>query len=196
VSESFVEVTSGSGLKLHTNTRVIGTNTVHDEVVIPGEPYLPTFFVSRAASIATGNDHLLALMAGASVNLRIRRIHLRQSVIAAAAGTADFAIFRLSTAGTGGTVLTPAPFDTTDTASSTARSLPSAKGTETTNMFQLHVGLTATYPTYHEAEWVQHPSEKPIIVPAGTSNGIAIKNLVAVTTATIECRIEFSESSF
>ena len=67
MAEAFVNVTEGSGKKLHANDRSIGANTVLDEVMLLGENYLPSYLgVTSAASVstATANSHLLQIMAG------------------------------------------------------------------------------------------------------------------------------------
>jgi hypothetical protein len=65
MSESIVQVTEGTGKKLHTNQRTIGANNVEDEYVIPGEYPLATYFVqANAVSIATAAAHVIQIMAG------------------------------------------------------------------------------------------------------------------------------------
>ena len=86
-TESFVNVTEGSGKKLHTNQRTIGANAVEDEYVLPGEFPLPGYFaVANAVAATTANDHLLQVMAGASLKVRIRRISVSQNQLATARG--------------------------------------------------------------------------------------------------------------
>ena len=45
-------------------------------------------------------------------------------------------------------------------------------------------------------EWSQHPNGKPIIIPAGTSNGLAIKSTTAIANAGVLVNVEFTETSF
>lgn len=201
MSESFVNVTEGSGKKLHTNTRDTGSDTVHDEFVILGEQPFPSYVVSPPVqAIATNNSHLLQIMAGSSKKLYIRRITLTQFTLASAVATATIQIYRLTTAGTGGTAQTIHPFDTSAAAAgATAMTLPTAKGTEAANpIMRGQVALRAAHPQvwtdgYH---WIQHERQGAIVIPAGTSNGIVIKNESTDANAAILIRIEFDESVY
>ena len=144
--ESVVQVTEGSGKLLHTFQRTIGANSVEDEVVLNGEQYLATYRIATAqTSVATASSHLLQIMAGATLNVYIRSIRVYQVAMATAAAITVVALFRLTTAGTGGTVMAPQPLDTTDAASgSTSMTLPTVKGTEAANPLD-----------YAEAYWLQ-----------------------------------------
>ena len=204
MAESIVQVNSGSGPKLHTWSRTIGANTVEDEAVFPAEYPLASYIaIGAAVSTATANDHLLQLMAGASLNVRIRRITVEQRGTATTAAALTMEIWRLSTAGTGGTAVTPRPMDTSDAASgATAMTLPTAKGTESVLIkpfvitFRQAISGTASPADDAPFEWTQHPGMKPLMIPAGAANGIAIKNTSAAAAATAIVTIEFVESSF
>ena len=203
MAESSVAVTAGSGTNLHSNTRTIAAATMHDQYVLPGEyAYASYTAATTAISIATASSHVLQLMAGSSLNVRIRRIRIEQSGNATTAAACAFQLFRLSTAGTGGSSITPAAYDTADAASgATAQTLPSAKGTETTMLvqtalvFRQAVGTTSSQ-VDDAYEWVQLPNQKPIIIPAGTSNGLCVKNISALAGCTATVSIEFVETSF
>jgi hypothetical protein len=202
VAESFVEVTQGSGTKLHSYQRTIGANAVEDEVVVLGEQYLAGYVSSPSSvAVSTSNSHLLALMAGSSLKLYIRRITVTQFGMASAAGTLAVQIFRLTTAGSGGgTTGTPRKLDTADAAAgATALTLNSSKGTEEANpTIRGQLTLRAAEPVLDSDgfRWEQHPNQKALIVPAGTANGIAIKNTTNDANATVVCRIEFDEANF
>lgn len=199
MSDSTLAVTAGAGTLLHTWTYSVGGNTVHAQFTLPDEFPYPTYIVNAVPSAATANDHLLQLMAGSSLTVRIRRIRIQQQASASAVAAREIDILRLTTAGTGGTAITPAKFDTTDgAAGATAMTLPSSKGTESTILLTpiiiLRQALLTTGSQIEPAwEWTQHPGEKPLIIPAGAANGIAIKTLNASTSATLMCSIEFTE---
>jgi hypothetical protein len=199
VAESIVQVTEGSGKKLHTNSYTVGANTVEDEFVVPGEyPYAAYTAVATGVSSATAASHMMQIMAGSSLKVRIRRIRINQLAAAGAVNTIDFNLIRLSTAGTGGTAVTPSKLDTADAASgATAMTLPTVKGTETTGVWDegMWVGTAAIPPANGRLEWVQHTYSKPIVIPAGTTNGLAIKNS-ALASATFTIVIEFVETAF
>src|ERR1035437_699489 len=121
---SYLGVTPGTGLKMATVSYTEGGYTVSDQKVILGEQYLPTFVVNAAGIVTdTSADHLVQIMAGSGLNVRIRRIAIWQSTVATTAAIADLAIVRLTSAGTGGSAITPAPLDTADTSMSSALSL-------------------------------------------------------------------------
>ena len=204
MAESSVNVTEGSGKRLHTWDRTISSVLVQDQFTVPGEYPLPGYIVNPTASIsvATANDHVLQLMAGSSLRVRIRRIRFEQSGNATTAAALPVSIYRLTTAGTGGTSVTPRPLDPADAAAgATAMTLPTAKGTEGVMLLRTIVlmrqGLATAGSTADDVWiWEQHPGEPPIIIAAGTSNGIAIKSEGAVAGATCIPAIEFVETSF
>jgi hypothetical protein len=141
-------------------------------------------------------------MAGSTLKVRIRRIRFEQSGNATTAAALPVSVYRLTTAGTGGTSVTPRPFDSADAAcGATAMTLPTAKGTEGVMLLRTIVlmrqGLATAGSTADDVWlWEQHPGEPPIVIPAGTSNGIAIKNESAIAGATCIPAIEFIETSF
>ena len=205
MAESLVQVTEGVGKKLHTDQKTIGANTVEDEYVLPGEPFLPTYVaVAQNVSVATSSDHVLTLNAGASLKVRIRRITIEQATNATAAASIRLTIVRTTTATpTGGSAITPSPHETSDVASgATARSLPTAKGTETAILgsayLTLRQAVSATGSVSDDSpyEWRHMPGSKPLIIPVGATNGIVIKVGTGVAGATVDATIEFVETSF
>src|SRR3989304_5291143 len=134
MAESFIEVTESSGKKLWTDTTVVGADTKHAELLKLAEAHSgvasSTIANSVGASTATANSHLLQIMAPASLKVRVRRIEMWQTAMVTAALLMQTALYRLTTAGTGGTSVTPQALDPTDTPGATAMTLPSSKGTE------------------------------------------------------------------
>jgi hypothetical protein len=204
MAESIVQVTEGSGKKLHTNSYTVGANTVEDEAVFLGPyPYATYTALATGASGATANDHLLTLNAGASLKVRVHRIVIMQSAVATAVAIRAYSVLRTTTgAPTGGTAITPNPFDTSDGASgATSRQVPAVKGTEAAILLQpIIVAAQAVAATGAQAwdrwEWKQHPGAKPIIIPAGTTNGLAVKNMSATAASTWTVLMEFTETAF
>lgn len=199
MAESFVQAPpNSSGIKLHTFQRTIGANNVDDEIVIQGIPYLATYATSPSAvSVATGSSHLLQLMAGASLNVYVVRIRIMQFVVGTASAQA-IQVIRLTTAGTGGTAVTPLPYDSSDAASgATSMTLPTVKGTEAANpMDRIVVPCYAAHPIIYQWEWVAQENSKFIRIPAGTANGIAFKNTTSDAAATYGILVEFFEANF
>lgn len=195
MGESLVQVTEGSGKKLHTWQRTIGANNVEDEIVIPGLFPWATYTIQvNNISIATANDHVLQIMAGASLNVYLVAVRIEQNGNATAVARADFRLIRLTTAGTGGTAVTPAPHDTTDAASgATAMTLPTAKGAEGTTIrnevliMRQALLATATQPE-ETLDWKYGANDfmKPIRIPAGAANGLCIKSVAGVAGATVD----------
>lgn len=201
MAETFITADSK---KIHFWDRTIGANSVLDEFALPGEYPLATYsVVATGISGATSSDHLVQLMAGSSLNVRIRRIQLQQVGLMTTASEFSVNVLRLTTAGTGGGAITPAKYDTSDgAAGATAMSLPSAKGTESTLLDIMRIWPIQTYATAggtgsgSRDEMVQLPNMKPIIIPAGTSNGLALKIQTGRAGLTVDVEIEFVETSF
>lgn len=204
MAESIVQVTEGSGKKLHTISYTVGANTVEDEVVVRGpQPYATYGVVIRNASLAVANDHLLCLNAGASLKVRVHRIRVEQLSNATAANVGSMTILRTITgAPTGGTAVTAVAFDTSDAAAGAAgRSIPGVKGTESTILNEFALALRQTVATAGAQvddawEWTQGDFGKPIIIPAGTTNGLVVKSLTAVAGASVNVYMEFTETAF
>jgi hypothetical protein len=204
--ESLVQVTEGSGKKLHTFQRTIGANNVEDEIMVLGEQYLASYTIGTQVqvSVATASSHLLQIMAGASLNVYLRSIRVYQAVAATTAAINFLAVYRLTTAGTGGTAITAVAHDTTDTAAgATGMTLPTVKGTEAANwvdgaeVYWLQTMPTAVDFTALRAAWTWGGNKgKALRIPAGTANGIAVKNLNAVAAATVIIIAELSEANF
>jgi hypothetical protein len=204
VAQSSVNVTEGSGKRLDTWDRTISAVLVQDQFMLPGEyPYASYTVVAEAVSVATANDHVLQIMAGSTNYVRIRQIKIEQSANATGAGAKSLQILRLTTAGTGGTAITPSKLDLGDAAAgATSQTLPTVKGTESTlvmstiMVFRQAISATAGGQLDDDFTWVQKPNQKPLIIPAGTSNGIAIKIINATAGASVTVNVEFVETAF
>jgi hypothetical protein len=205
VAESIVQINEGTGKKLHTFQKTIGANIVEDEVVVLGENYLASYTVAPVANISTTtvNSHLLQIMAGASLNVYVRRIEVFQSVLVTTAAYIGLAVYRLTTAGTGGTVYTPSKLDTADAASgATAMTLPTVKGTEGVAMWVGTVDLrqTAAASTQQQQPLVvidfDRPRSKSLKIAAGTANGIALKNTTGNAGASLNFTFWLDEANF
>lgn len=204
MADTSFAVTAGSGTNLHTVTTSIGGSTVHDQVIKQGEAYLATYTISSSMSTATAASHLLQVMAGSTLNVYIRRIVITQYLVAATAAMARLQIYRLTTAGTGGGSVTPSPLDTTDSASgATAMTLPTAKGTEGAELWRTGAAFiqtvgAGTFPgATILADWdFERMRTKGIRIPAGTANGIAVKNVDAVASGGVNVTVLLSEANF
>jgi len=207
MAESSVNVTEGSGKRLHTYDRTISSVEIQDQFVLPGEYPYPTYSVTATSiSAATLGDHVLQLMAGSSLHVRVRYIRIAQATATGNTQTfAPFSVYRLTTAGSSGTsTITPSKFNLSDAAAgATAITLPSSKGTDTAYPVLLvgrFLTLNAVTSTGTAAlpcwEWRHAPGTGPIIIPAGTNNGICIKSAGSLTGLTVDIHVEFVETSF
>jgi hypothetical protein len=203
MAEAFVNVTEGSGKKLRAFDRTIGANTVLEEGMFLAEQNMATYTCSPAAgiSIATANDHTFEVMAGASLNLYIRRIEVYQLVAATTAAFCQFILYRLTTAGTGGTAQTVTALDNVDAAASaTVMTLPTVKGTETFRIWNGTCVVTQTVAVAGSPTKLVDisfdPKAKVNRVPAGTTNGIGLKCITAVAAATVVFNVTWGEANF
>ena len=206
--ESFVNMTEGSGKKAHTFQRTIGANTIEDEVVLIGEQYLATYDVNTASagtSTATANSHLIQICAGATLNVYVRRIQVFQLAAVTTAAIDALELVRLSSAGTGGTAITPGPRDTTDSAQrchghdSAHRQghRDHVRGPCTAQWTQTIATQTGGKQATLVAEFdFDHLRGKALRIPAGTANGIAIKNPTARAAGTVIISAELCEANF
>jgi len=203
MAESLVAVTQGSGKNLHTWNRTIGANSVEDEYVLLGENGLASYMIVAQMSTATADSHLLQIMAGASLKVRVRRIEITQLTLATTVTLMDVALLRLTSAGTGGTAVTPQVLDTADGASgATGMKLPTAKGTEGGNpgrstMYMMQtLGVSATLGQPGLVWDFDRPRSKPLVIPAGAANGLAIKNVTAVAAGNVTIQVWIDEANF
>lgn len=189
--------------KTRTVQRTDGADTVEEWLQSDSEPFLATYTACNTTAIAvtTANSHLFELMAGASLLVGIRRIVVSQIVAATASTQCLFELRRLSTAGTGGTAITPSPHLAADGASgATFMTLASSKGTEGVSLGEYVRLLHQTIATVGinpvlELDFTRSRS-KALWIAAGTSNGIALKNVTAVSPATVHISCEFVEASW
>jgi hypothetical protein len=205
MAESQIQVTEGVGKKIHTFARTVGANTVEDEVVIVGQPFLATYTaIATIISAATAASHLMQLMAGASLNVYVTRVRLTQVAAATTGAFARAHIIRLSTAGTGGTAATPSPLDSSDAASgATGMTLPTVKGTESSTLYPgsfraiQTIGASGGGQDAVLLDWdFDRLRQKPIRIPAGAANGICLKQVDAVAAMTVDVMVQFYEASY
>src|SRR6266487_339299 len=107
---AYIQVNSGGGPKVATGaTYTEAANTVQDWKRMVGETYPLSYTLwADPVSTATSLGHLLEIMAGPSLKLRLRRIEVWTDTAATAAALMSAAPYRIITAGTGGTNINPA----------------------------------------------------------------------------------------
>jgi hypothetical protein len=114
----------------------------------------------------------------------------------------DWTIRRLTTAGTGGGVPTFVTHDQNDSGGATAMTLPTAKGSEGAVLWRAGAYFTQTpgaagtnFPPVLDWSTSRSALMKPIRIPNGTANGIAIRNETAIAGATVNGYVVIGELS-
>lgn len=200
MTRTYVGVDEGADRKLHAIQRTDGADTVYSPYSVEAEPEIATYVIPFAGiAVSTANSHVCQVMAGASLRVGIRRIRLWQVANATGIAKLQFRLFRLTTAGTGGTGLTPALVDPGDSAAgAAAMTLPSSKGTEGTMLDHGRhlIHTTATTIGLQDYLWdFRGLRTKCLWVAAGTSNGLAVKNIGSDASATYDGWIEIVETA-
>jgi hypothetical protein len=202
MGESFIAIGAKNA---HTWQRLVGATNVEDEFVLPGEFPYPSYIAEPATGVscAAAGDDVAQLMAGVSLNVRIRRIRVEQFALITTSISTQLQVFKVTTAGTGGTAITPTKADNGDSASgaTAASGVPNAtRGTAGAMFLQRTFWPVQTVPVGGTNapfwEWVEQPGMKPLIIPAGAANGIVIRNPTARAALTVSWEIEFIETAF
>lgn len=200
MTRTYVGQTSGSDWKLHAISRTDGSDTVLQPYSVQAEPETATYrIVFSTISLAVANDHIIQVMAGSSLRVGIKRIRLWQNGNATTTQKFLFRLYRLTSAGTGGTSVTPAAFDPADSSSgATAMTLPTAKGTESTLVSHRRhlIHTTQTTVGLPDVDWsFDNLRDKCLWVAAGTSNGIAVKAVSSDSSANVDGEVIFVETA-
>lgn len=204
MAESFINQTEGSGKKSHTWNKTIGANSVEDEFVLPGEfPGASYRATGQGADVATTGNDVFQVMAGSTLVVYIRAIRIWQAGLSAAANTLALDLQRVTTAGTGGTAVTPRPFDSTAAASgaTAASSVPNAtKGTAGVLFGRYRIAMASAQPTNSNGPYLVYEAKTILTslrIPAGTTNGISLRVVGGITTTpTIDWECDLVEWNF
>lgn len=185
---------------LHAYTRTIGGTAREDQVFQLADTEYPTYIaLANNVSTATGDDHLMMLMGDGTSYIRVKRFVVQQSYdFPASAAYLRVALYRLTTAGSGGGTVTARPYDAADAAyGGTIQTLPSSKGTEGTLLWagQLYLPVSPGGAS-SSMEWRQEPTTKPIVIGASADSGLAWKVTAAVASATVDVRVLFTTTSY
>lgn len=206
MADSFIQLPPDStGKRLQTGDRTIGGFLVQAEYQLPGEYQGAAYTVTSGNVSGAAADDALQIMAGAALHVRVRRIEVYGAAITAAAAL-DWQLLRLTSAGTGGTAATPSRLDSTGDVAAGATcafGVPLAThGTAGAVLGYGRIWPTATAgaggmsgPGPYWA-WVQLPNSKPIIVPAGVTNGLALRINTGRAGAIINVVAEFVETAY
>src|SRR3990167_7903975 len=173
MAESGAGITTGTDLYFHTWTHTVSGNTRHDQIVKIGRAFEATYSaITASTSIATSADHMFVLQADADSDVWLDRVVIWQSVNAGSAARGDFALYRVSTAGTGGTTVTARPLDAADTDpfGGSAFTLPSSKGTEGNLLWRSVLNVVAAVPNADPIDTSHDPTWKALVIPNGVAN--------------------------
>lgn len=149
MGESVIQVSPNStGAKVRTRQRVVGSNTVEEQYVIPTTDRVVSARVSvstfRIAGLASTPHNLFTLenTSGSSVLVAIRRLTIQEIGTAASAVLTTFRTFKGTTVPTGGTTLTKTTWDSLDSSAANvvARGAASADGTASAITYALPAG--------------------------------------------------------
>lgn len=201
-TESSLAVTPGAGQNLRTVSRIIDGTTVHEQGVIAAEGTLATYTaIGIDVAVTTSADHILFVQGDGTNYCRLRWVRIAQSTLAGAVGTLDLRLLRTSTAGSGGTTVSPRPFDAADTDpfGGTAQTRPSSKGTEGNQLLQCRLGIVAANPMDSRNQWewrADRSNMKPIIFGNATTSGIVLKVQTGVATVKIDVEFGFVVSTY
>jgi len=197
---SSIEVTAGSGTHLWTDARTVSAVSRHAQFTLPAPPVYPSY--SALASIittATSAAHVLQIMGDGTNYSRLFRFEICMTDdIPAAASAFQMHLYRLSTAGTGGSALNGQPYDAGDaTYGGGVMTLPTVKGTEGIGLnLYMTIPLPSAQPFISRYVWEAQSRSKEIIFGTSTANGIAFKIVTGLASATIQIMAEFYVTSF
>ena len=184
--DSFTQVPPNStGNKMRTRSRVIGSDTVHEQAVFQGA--LATYYAIANAVSFAANKHMISIFndAGSGKLIVLKKLFLINNQISAATGAMLRQEVKRITALSAGTTITPEPSDSTNPALPAEVTIKSG-GTATDGpmMFPLtfsndEVGTTQAFPTTQLLagfNWLPEGNEiQEIRLREG--EGITVKNI-------------------
>lgn len=204
MTTSYVSFDEGSTKQVRTTERTDPADgTVYEWMYAASEPILDAYTVAATnISGTTADSHLLQIMSGASNLVGIRRITIYQNAAANTTRQVRFALYRLSSAGTSGSSVTPSKLHPSSASNeAAAATLPTSKGTETDLVGGIHAAIIQSTITNQangpllDIEF-GNDRERAMWSAAGTGNGMCIKNLVADSSVTYDIFVRFVEADW
>jgi len=199
---SYLTVDEGVDKNIASYQRSVDAATVETYKYVEDEPFMATYTVvgQTALGISTANSHIFQIMAGGTLRVGLKRLVLEQVANATTTARIQLQAWALTTAGTGGTALTPRALDPLSaTVGATVMTLPSSKGAENSIRDQRHhlIHTTATTVGVERLVWEWGDGRhQGIWITAGVSNGIAIKCVPSDASATFRFSLTFVEASY
>lgn len=183
---------------LHSWSRTIEATSKEDQFVLRGEHVVATHSaLASGISTATSASHLICIEADGTNYVRLHRIWVQQVAAAGSATLAQLQLFRTSTASSAGSSVTARQFDGADSAYAGAiRTIPT-KGTEGNQLLQARLWLTNSIAANPNTwEWVAREDQKPIIFGTASTDGLALKIVTGIASATVDITLEFSTTTY
>lgn len=200
MAEDSIGLTSGTDEYLQTYARTIASQERHAQMVLLGESGLVTYSVrADNISIATSADHILFVQSDGTNYTRIKRIAITPtSDIPVAASVAKIELIRTTSAGTGGSAVTPRPYDSGDAAyGGTCQTLPTAKGGEGATLYTWWLPIPAALGDHLDTrEWVALPGMKPFVFGTAAINGFCFKIATGIASATVSIMVEVVTTAY
>lgn len=181
--------------RLHTWVRSIASVDRSDQFILPGQNPYPTY-VARAddISIATSASHILQIMGDGTNYTRLVGYTVTMTGDRAASdAVVDVVLVRLSTAGTGGSAVTPVAHDAADAYAGAGMTLPSSKGTEGATLHRFWLNIPTAFPAgapWVPVRWQASRWTKPIVFGTGTGSGLAWKVVTGIAACTVSITAE------
>ena len=201
MTDSVIGVSTGTDKYLGSTSRSVGGTAREEQYIIEGQATLPTYsIIADDVSVATANDHLIQIMADGTNYTRLVSLRVEPTEDAPASnGYIKLGLYRLTTAGTTGTALNDAPYDTADSYAGDMRTLPGSKGTEGQLLRTFYMSMTTApadeaSPKY--IEWTPPAGGKPIVFGNGTGDGIALKIIDNLASASVAITAEIITTSY
>lgn len=200
--DSFTQVPPNStGNKMRTRSRVIGSDTVHEQAVFQGA--MPTYYAVADAVAFAANKHMISLYnaAGSGKLVVLKKLYLINVQLTAVTGVAvrqDFK--RFSAVHTGGTAVTPTACDTSNAALPAGVTVKTgATVTDLSLLFPLafsndEIGATQAFPSAQlqaGINWLPEGSEVQE-VRLREGEGVTVKNITSTVVGSFSYMLVFT----
>jgi len=198
---SYISFTEGAGKDYGTWQRSDPSNTVEITKVVQDPPYQATYAYNVTTPILiAAASHSIQVLSGATLRTQWHRVRVTQMVAAGAATQVQWQLMRVTTAGTGGDGVTASAYDPSEaTAQSAGMTIPTSKGTEGDVLWTEAAPVLATVPvagvTILDWDFDKLRIKAPISA-AGVTNGIVLKCVTGVATATVVITVVVSEVAY
>lgn len=177
---------AGSAVMARVNAR----GSLH---VVAGNSAEATYVVNAVGLASTADVAIIAIEAPAAGVIRLARLVLWQPGIIGTAAVRNFRLRRTTAAGTGGTTVTPTPYDTGSAAyggvARTGSTITAGVDLDNIAVFT-PTALAAFVPLV--IDWADAGVDQQPTIPAGTANGLALWVAGAAGAASLSATVVFT----